>query len=60
MNGDLIKISVIMPVYNTKEEYYGIFFDNKPAYIVDNANEVFFEDLKEQNLKTRHDAQEVY
>ena len=47
-------------VHDTKEEYYGVFFDNKPAYIVDNANEAFFKDLKEQKLKTRYDAQKAY
>ena len=43
-----------------KKEYYGVFFGSKPAYIADNANETFFKALKEHNLKTRHDAQEVH
>ncbi len=47
-------------IHDTEKEYYGIFFDNIPAYIVDNANEVFFKDLKEHNLKTRYDAQKAY
>ena len=56
------EITTVMKVYvyDTKEEYYGVFFGNKPAYIVDHANETFFKDLKEHNLKTRHDAQEAY
>lgn len=56
------QFTTVMRVYvhDTEEEYYGVFFDNKPAYIVDNANETFFKDLKEHNLKTRYDAQEVY
>ena len=56
------QFTTVMKVYvhDTEEEYYGIFFDNKPAYIVDNTNEAFLKDLKEHNLKTRHDAQETY
>ena len=56
------QFTAVMRVYvhDTKEEYYGVFFDNKPAYIVDNANEAFLKDLKEHNLKTRYDAQEAY
>ncbi len=56
------QFATVMRVYvhDTKEEYYGVFFGNELAYIVDNANETFFKDLKEHNLKTRHDAQEAY
>lgn len=56
------EITTVMKVYvhDTEEEYYGVFFDDKPAYIVDNANETFFEDLKNRNLKSRYDAQKVY
>lgn len=56
------QFTTVMRVYvhNIEKEYYGVFFDTKPAYIVDNANETFFNDLKEHNLKTRYDAQEAY
>ena len=56
------EITTVMKVYahDTKEEYYGIFFDNKPAYIVDNANDTFFKDLKEQQLKSKYEAEMVY
>ena len=47
-------------IHNTGKEYYGIFFDNGPAYIVDHTNETFLKDLKEHNLKTRYDAQKAY
>ncbi len=47
-------------VYDTKEEYYGVFFGNKPAYIVDHANETFFEDLKNRQMKSKYEAKKVY
>ena len=47
-------------VYDTDEEYYGVFFGNKPAYIVDNANEIFFEDLRNQRLKSTYEAKKAY
>ena len=47
-------------IYDTKEEYYGVFFDSHPAYIVDNTNETFFDDLNRRRLKSKYDAQEAY
>ena len=56
------EITTVMKVYvhDTKEEYYGVFFGNKPAYIVDNANETFFDDLNRRRLRSKYDAQEAY
>lgn len=47
-------------IYTSKTNYYGVFFGNKPAYIIDNENADFVKDLKEHSLKSKHDAQEVY
>lgn len=56
------EITTVMKVYvhDTKEEYYGVFFGNRPAYIVDNANDIFFTDLKNRILKSKYDAKKVY
>ena len=56
------QFTTVMRVYvhDTKEEYYGVFFGNRPAYIVSNANEFFFEDLRNQQLKSKHEAEKVY
>lgn len=56
------QFTTVMRVYvhDTEEEYYGVFFDNKPAYIVDNANETFFKDLKERRLKGTYEAKKAY
>lgn len=56
------EITTVMKVYvyDTKEEYYGVFFGNRPAYIVDTANEAFFEDLRNQRLKSKYEAEKVY
>ena len=56
------EITTVMQVYvhDTKEEYYGVFFSNKPAYIVDHANETFFEDLKNRQMKSKYEARKVY
>ena len=56
------EITTVMKVYvhDTKKEYYGVFFGNKPAYIVDLANEIFFEDLKNRQIKSKYEAGKVY
>lgn len=56
------EITTVMKVYvhDTKEEYYGVFFGNKPAYIIDLANETFFEDLKNHRLKSKYEAGKAY
>jgi len=56
------QFTTVMRVYvhDTKEEYYGVFFGNRPAYIVSNANEVFFEDLRNRQLKSKYEAEKVY
>ena len=46
--------------FDTEKDYYGVFFDNKPAYLVDHAPEVFFKDLKEQHLRSKYEAKKVY
>ncbi len=47
-------------VHDVKEEYYGVFFGNRPAYIVEHANDAFLTDLKNHRLKSRYDAKENY
>lgn len=46
--------------FDTGKDYYGVFFDNKPAYLIDHAPEVFFKDLKEQRLRSKYEAKLVY
>ena len=56
------EITTVFKVYvhDVKEEYYGVFFGNRPAYIVEHANDTFFADLKAHRLKSRYDAKESY
>ena len=56
------EITTVMTAYihDTKEEYYGVFFGNRPAYIVDHANETFFEDLKNRQMKSKYEAKKAY
>lgn len=46
--------------YDVNEDYYGVFFGNRPAYIVEHANDTFLTDLKKHRLKSRYDAKENY
>ena len=46
--------------WNANKEYYGIFFGDEIAYIVDDANIIFFEDLKNHSIRSRYEAKEVY
>lgn len=56
------QIVTIMRVFahDMEKEYYGVFFDNEPAYIVDNANDMFYSDIRERRIKSVHDAREMY
>lgn len=44
----------------TDKEFYGVFFNNTPAYIVDNPNETFIKDLKNKNMKSKYEAEQIY
>lgn len=46
----------------TQHEYimYAVFFGNKGAYMVNDPPEVFFEDLKMRQMKSRYEAGKVY
>lgn len=39
---------------------FGIFVDGKPAYIITDANETFYEDLEKRNLKSLSEAMKKY
>ena len=46
--------------HNAKKPYYGVFFGNRPAYIINGDNEHFLRDLKSCSLKSAYKAQEAY
>ena len=56
------EITTVLKVetYPNCETYYGVFFGNKPAYMVEQANDVFLEDLKNHNFKSVYEAKKVY
>lgn len=56
------EITTVMKLrtYDTDEVYYAVFFGNKPAYIVSDADEKFLTDLKNHEIKSKYDAQEAY
>ena len=56
------QITTVMEAHisETEEDFYGVFFDNVPAYFVEHAPEAFFKDLNAQSLKSKYDAQEAY
>lgn len=47
-------------IRETVSNIYGIFIDNKPCYIVKDANEIFFEDLKNRSMKSLSRAKKEY
>jgi hypothetical protein len=49
-----------MHVYSTDKDYYAVFFGNKPAYIVEDANDLFFNDLKNHTIKSNYEAKSLY
>lgn len=44
----------------TDSPYYGVFFDNEPAYIIEKANHAFLSDLKKQRLRSQYEARKAY
>lgn len=43
-----------------KSIYYGVFFGNEPAYLVENPTDIFFEDLKYRKIKSKYEASKAY
>lgn len=41
-------------------DVYGVFVDDKPAYMVYNASEAFYEDLNARNMKSLSQAKKLY
>ena len=41
-------------------EFYGVFFGDEPAYIVHDPTDMFYEDLKNRNMKSKYEAEKVY
>ncbi len=56
----VIKISLFLGTEMNNRVFYGIFFGNKPAYLIENPPEIFFEDLKSRQMKTKYEAEKVY
>ena len=46
--------------FDTEEDFYGVFFDDVPAYFVEHAPEAFFKDLNARCLKSKYEAKLVY
>ena len=52
-----------LTIYMLDEEnitVYGVYFGNRPAYLVENANETFLTDLQNKNLKSKYEAEKYY
>lgn len=58
----ITQITTVMEAhtFDTGEDFYGVFFDNAPAYLIDHAPEAFFKDLKAQCLKSVYEAKKAY
>jgi hypothetical protein len=44
----------------TTKEYYGVFFDGEPCYVVEDPKPKFFADLDEMCMKNKAEARKVY
>lgn len=41
-------------------DYYIVFFDGKPCYMISNPTEKFYEDLKDRNMESKSRANKFY
>lgn len=46
IGGCALTTAYTVVVCDEENKLYGVFFDERPAYLVENPSEVFFEDLK--------------
>ena len=63
LNGEIIllkMITTVMKVRLNDSIIYGVFFGKKPAYMVENADELFLKDLEDQTIKSKYEALKVY
>ena len=57
--------TVIKAMYSILDEhkekvFYGVFFGNRPAYLVENPTDEFFTDLEKKRMKSAYDARKAY
>ena len=58
--GDAITEAYTTVFYEPINDMFIVFIDNKLCYKVDNATDMFLEDLKNHNLKTLNQAKKYY
>ena len=46
--------------HERNSDIYGIFVDNKPCYLVTNPSEKFLEDIKNKNIASKSEANQIY
>lgn len=60
VSGQAFTKAYTVVIEETLTETYGVFVDGKPCYIVDEANDEFYKDFSERNLKSLSQAKKFY
>ena len=58
--GAAITRAYTVVIWERTTDVYGVFVDDKPVYIVYDANEAFYEDLKARKMKSLSQAKKLY
>lgn len=60
MDGQSMTKAYTVVIKETLTDTFGVFVDDKPCYVVDNATEEFYKDLSERNMKSLSMARKSY
>lgn len=60
MAGQAMTRAYTVVIKETLTDTFGVFIDDKPCYVVDNATDEFYKDLSERNMKSLSMARKSY
>lgn len=56
----VIKIDFGINKDGSRADFYGVFFDGAPGYLIFNPTKQFYKDLDNEHMKTRGEAKKLY
>lgn len=56
----VMRMSIWLKNESNEHEFFGVFFGNSPAYLVNDPTPQFLEDIKNRNMKSVYEAGNVY
>ncbi|MCR5206294.1 MAG: hypothetical protein K6E47_14795 [Lachnospiraceae bacterium] len=56
----VMEMTVFIGKKMVPHKFFGVFFGKKPAYLVTDPTDTFFEDLKNKRMKSKYESRQCY